>query len=407
MIRITPRTLKGFRDLLPPEAITKYFVIENIKKVFEKFGFDPLETPALEYAETLIGKYGEEADKLLYLFEDRGKRKVGLRYDQTVPLARVVAQYPTIPKPFKRYQIQPVWRAENPQKGRYREFIQCDIDIVGEENVFADAEIICCVLETVKQLKLKKTKMLINDRTIFTGIENKYIIVIDKLVKIGRENVIKELAQKGMKENDANKLLINFETKRPTLMLEVLFKILEERGLKNGEDFEFTPTLARGLEYYTGTIYELICEEYTAGSIGGGGRYDNLIGQFIGKNIPAVGFAFGFDRLIEAMKGLKLIPYKNTTTQVLVTVFSQDLIKKSNEITTFLRNNNINTDIILNPDLKLDKQLKYADKKGIPYVVIIGPEEIAKNSVKLKNMKTGEQTLFNQLDQLIQYVNQS
>jgi histidyl-tRNA synthetase len=407
MTRITPTTLKGFRDFLPGDAIARFFVIEKIKEVFEKFGFDPLETPALEYAETLLGKYGEEADKLLYLFEDRGKRNVGLRYDQTVPLARIIAQYQTLPKPFKRYQIQSVWRAENPQKGRYREFLQCDIDIVGERKIYADAEIISCALATAKQLGFKNVTMLVNDRSIFAGVDNKYIIALDKLAKIGRENVIKELIEKGMTNAEANNFMDNFEKKQPTPLLEELFKTLKNRGLQNGADFEFTPTLARGLDYYTGTIFELICEDYQAGSIGGGGRYDKLIGQFTGNNMPAVGFAFGFDRLLEAMKELELIPEKKTNTKILVTVFSADLLDKSYEIASALRKHNINTDIIINPNLKLDKQLKYADKKGIPYVIIIGPKEVAKNLIKLKNMKTGEQIVFDQLDQLIQYVNQS
>jgi histidyl-tRNA synthetase len=407
MKKITAKIPKGFRDFLPSDAIARFFVIKKIKTVFETFGFDPLETPALEYAETLLGKYGDEADKLLYLFEDRGKRKVGLRYDQTVPLARIVAQYQNLPKPFKRYQIQSVWRAENTQKGRYREFLQCDIDIVGEGKIYADAEIIGCALEAVKQLGFKKVKMLINDRSIFAGVDNKYIIALDKLAKIGRENVIKELIEKGMSESEANKFMNDFEKKQPTPLLEELFKTLEDRGLKRGVDFEFVPTLARGLDYYTGTIFELICDDYKSGSIGGGGRYDKLIGQFTGNDTPAVGFAFGFDRLLEAMKELKLVPEKNTETKVLVTVFSPEMIAKSNEVAVNLRNNSINTDIVLNPDLKLEKQLKYADKKGVSFVIIIGPEEVAKNSVKLKNMKTGEQIIFDQLDQLVQYVNQS
>jgi histidyl-tRNA synthetase len=407
MTKITPQTLKGFRDFLPDEAIIRSYVISKIKAVFETFGFDPLETPALEYSETLLGKYGEEADKLLYLFEDRGKRKVGLRYDQTVPLARIIAQYQNLPKPFKRYQIQSVWRAENPQKGRYREFLQCDIDIVGEEKIYADAEIITCAITTVRRLGFENVTMLINDRSIFAGVDNKYIIALDKLAKIGRENVIKELIKKGMSETEANKFMSDFEKKQPTPLLKELFKTLEDRGLKREVDFEFVPTLARGLDYYTGTIFELICQDYQAGSIGGGGRYDKLIGQFTGSDIAAVGFAFGFDRLIEAMKELKLIVKKNTNTKVLVTIFSPDLLKKSNEIATILRNNNINTDIVLDPTLKLDKQLKYADRKGIPYVVIIGSEEAAKNYVTLKNMKTREQITFDKLDQLIEYVNQS
>lgn len=390
--KITPQTLKGFRDFLPSDAIARSYLIGKIKTVFERFGFDPLETPALEYAETLLGKYGDEADKLLYIFEDRGKRKVGLRYDQTVPLSRVVAQYQNIPKPFKRYQIQPVWRAENTQKGRYREFLQCDIDIVGSEGIYADAEIIACILSTVKYLGFKNAKMLINDRSVFSGMNFKFIISIDKLSKIGEEGVVKELIAKGMLKEEVEKFINSFDKNKPTPLISSLFKILKENGLKEGSDFEFKPTLARGLDYYTGSIFELVCPDYPVGSIGGGGRYDKLIGQFTGQDeVPAVGFAFGFDRLLEAMKQLNLLPNEVTSTKILVSVFSPYLLKKSVSIAEKLRSNNINTDINLDADLKLEKQFKYADKKGIPYVVIIGPEEAAKNLVKLKDMKTGEQ----------------
>lgn len=403
--KITPQILKGFRDFLPEEAINRQYLIDKIKTVFERFGFDPLETPALEYAETLLGKYGDEADKLLYLFEDRGKRKVGLRYDQTVPLARVIAQYNNqITFPFKRYQIQPVWRAENTQKGRFREFMQCDIDIVGAKGIYADSEIINCILTTVKYLGFKRVKMLINDRSIFAGMKPKFIISIDKLAKIGKEGVIKELITKGMSKMDAEKFINSFDENKPTPLIISLFKILKENGLKEGVDFGFEPTLARGLDYYTSTIFELTCQDYNAGSIGGGGRYDKLIGQFINQDVSAVGFAFGFDRLLEAMKQLDLLPDKTTSTKVLVTVFSEDLLKKSVSVVNCLRNNDINAEINFDNNLKLDKQLKYANKKGIPYVVIIGPEEASKNVVKLKDMKTGEQKNLNQ-QELIKFLN--
>lgn len=389
--KIKPQTLKGFRDFLPGQALARSFVIGKIKTVFERFGFDPLETPALEYAETLLGKYGDEADRMIYLFEDRGKRKVGLRYDQTVPLARVIAQYQNLPKPFKRYQIQPVWRAENTQKGRFREFMQCDIDTVGTKSIFADAEVIKTVMETVKFLGFKNAKMLINDRSVFAGLKPGFIIAIDKLNKIGKDGVIKELVGRGMEKKEAEKLIDSFDSKLPTPLLNSLFEALKKNGLRDGIDFEFSPTLARGLDYYTGTIFELVIKDYRGGSLGGGGRYDKLIGQFIGTDIPATGFAFGFDRLIEAMEELGLLPKNLTATSVLVTVFSPELLSKSLSIVNELRNNNVNADVVLDADAKLDKQLKYADAKGIPYVVIVGPEEAAKNVVKLKDMRTGEQ----------------
>jgi len=383
---------KGFRDFLPEKAIARNFVIEKLKVLFERFGFDPLETPAVEYAKVLLGKYGEEADKLIYLFEDRGGRKLGLRYDQTVPLARVVAQYQKITKPFKRYQIQPVWRAENPQSGRFREFIQADIDIVGEENILVEAEIITCALAVFKQLGFKKTKMFINDRQNFAKLDKKIITAIDKLEKVGEEKVSEEIQKKmGYDIKQAKKILWQIKNTPPSNNLKTLFSLLEKSNLKQGVDFIYQPTLARGLDYYTGIIFEAFDESYKAGALGGGGRYDNLIGVFSGQKIPACGFAFGFDRLLEAMELLDLIPKKSTTTKVLVTVFSENLLEKSIQITNYLRQNNINTEIYLNPEKKLDKQLKYADKKGIPYVLIIGPEEAKKNVVKLKDLKTGKQ----------------
>jgi len=383
---------KGFRDFLPEKSIARNFVIEKIKALFERFGFDPLETPSLEYAEVLLGKYGEEADKLIYLFEDRGRRKLGLRYDQTVPLARVINNYQNLPKPFKRYQIQPVWRAENPQSGRFREFVQADIDIVGEKSLLAEEEIIICALTTLKNLGFKKTKILINDRQNFANLDKKIIITIDKLEKIGEEKVINEIEKKmNLSQNVAKKILLTIKNKPPSNNLKNLFSLLKKSNFKEGIDFIYQPTLARGLDYYTGIIFEAVDENYNAGALGGGGRYDNLIGIFSGQKIPACGFAFGFDRLLEAMELLNLIPKKSTTTKVLVTVFSENLLDRSIKITNYLRQNNINTEIYLNPEKKLDKQLKYADKKGIPYVLILGEDEIKKNIVKLKDLKTGKQ----------------
>ena len=389
--KIKPQNLKGFRDFLPGQALARTFVIGKIKAVFERFGFDPLETPALEYAETLLGKYGKEAERMIYLFEDRGKRRVGLRYDQTVPLARVISQYQNLPKPFKRYQIQSVWRAENTQKGRFREFVQCDIDTIGSKSLLADAEIINAALATVKSLGFKDAKMLINDRVIFADLPVGFITAIDKLGKIGKEGVVKELVGRGMEKVEAEKLIDSFAAKSPTPPLNSLFEMLGQSGLKKGVDFEFSSTLARGLDYYTGTIFELVVKDYQGGSLGGGGRYDKLIGQFTGGEVPATGFAFGFDRLVEAMEELNLLLKNSTATKVLVTVFSEELLAKSLDVAGEFRKNNVNAEVILESSLKLDRQLKYADSKGIPYVVVVGPEEVKKNVVKLKDMKTGEQ----------------
>lgn len=397
----TLQTLRGFRDFLPKDALKRQSVIEKIIATFERFGFDPLETPALEYAETLLGKYGDEADKLLYIFKDNGGRNVGLRYDQTVPLSRVVAQYQNeLPLPFKRYQIQPVWRAENTQKGRFREFLQCDIDTIGSNSPLSDAEIINCSLSAFKQLGFSRPTMLLNDRTIFdalnlTKIE---IIILDKLEKIGKDEVIQQLRAAG--RTDTENLLEVLKSTKPTERLYNIIASLKNLGYKEDADFRFDPFLARGLDYYTSTIFELKVDEYLAGSLAGGGRYDKLIGQFSGRDVPAVGIAFGFDRLVEAMEMLNLLPNRTTAIQILVTVFSPDHLDASLTLVSQLREKKINTEVFMDPQAKLDRQLKYADRKGIPYVVIQGPEEMSKGVVKLKDMKSQSQEELT-VDQLI------
>lgn len=395
---IQAQTLKGFRDFLPKEALTRQLVIQNIKTVFEQYGFDPLETPALEYAETLTGKYGEEGDKLLYLFKDNGGRDVGLRYDQTVPLSRVVAQYPDLPLPFKRYQIQPVWRAENTQKGRYREFLQCDIDTIGSATSIADAEIIACVLTIAKSLGLPSPKIIVNDRTLFDalGLTKREIILIDKLDKIGKEAVLEELAKL-----EAVSKFEQLEKSEKTERINQIFDYLTQAGFEEHKDFGFDPFLARGLDYYTSTIFELKDVAYPAGSLAGGGRYDKLIGMFSGRDLPAVGVAFGFDRLLDALTELNLLEVKQTVSQVLVTVFSRDLLEQSVNIVSQLRTNQIPTELYLDPEAKLEKQLKYADKKQIPFVVIVGPEEAQKSVMNVKNMKTREEQKGITVDQLL------
>lgn len=388
---IEPKTLKGFRDFLPKEAKKRQYVINALKKVFESYGFEPLETPALEYEEILLGKYGEEGDKLMYRFVDNGGRKVALRYDQTVPLARVVAQYQNkLPMPFKRYQIQNVWRAENTQKGRFREFLQCDADIVGSISPLSDAEVITVAAKSLEKLGFKNYKVLINDRSVLADIPKKAIAAIDKLKKIGEEGVLQELQKKGMSQSQATLLLNSIKVKEKTSVLKQIFSYLKSLDVENSR-LEFIPTLARGLDYYTGMIFEIEVEGYSGGSVAGGGRYDNLIGIFTGKDIPATGFAFGFDRLIEAMEQLNLFPEDLVSTKVLITIFSPELKEKSFEVASVVRTKSINTEIFLDENVSLEKQLKYADQKGIPYVLIIGPDEVKNNTAAVKNMKTGEQ----------------
>ena len=400
MSDIKVQTLKGFRDFLPVEARKRLYVINKLRSVFELFGFEPLETPALEYEEILLGKYGEEGDKLMYRFEDNGGRRVALRYDQTVPLARVVAQYgQQLPTPFKRYQIQPVWRAENTQKGRFREFLQSDIDIVGLKSAYADAEILSIIYKAYSALALD-IQILINDRSQLTNIENKYLSSIDKVGKIPEQEIIKEMESKGMSVEQAEKTFNDVLNKPEPDSVKKIKSLFVEMGNPE-EALQYRSVLIRGLDYYTGFIFEVIIKGATKLlSIGGGGRYDKLIGMFSGKDIPAVGFAFGFDRLMEAMEELKLFPEDLGGTKVLVTIFSQELEKNSIEISSQLHLNNINTEVWLDPNTKLEKQLKYADQKGIPYVIIIGPEEVESGKVVLKSLKGRTQEMLS-LDEII------
>ncbi len=396
------QTLKGFRDFLPEEKRRRDYVASKIKEVFELYGFEPLETPTLEYADLLLGKYGEEADKLVYTFEDRGGRKLGLRYDQTVPTARVLGQYGNIlPKGFRRYQIQNVFRADKPQKGRFREFTQCDPDIFGTTSPVADAEIVAVTYVAFKNVGFPNVILKINDRQILFKVLEKYktdkvsvlsiIQSVDKLDKKAEEEIIKELVEKGLKKSDAKAALNDIKNAAPSENLKEIMNISNSLGVPK-KSLEFSPSLARGLDYYTGMIFEVIIPEYAIGSFGGGGRYDNLISQLGGPDIPAVGIAFGFDRMVEAAESLNLIPTGTFGVKVLVSIFAKNLIEASLKTVRFLRENKINSELYPDENTKLDKQLKYADQKKIPYVVIIGPEEVKSHSYILKNMRTKEQT---------------
>lgn len=388
--KITPQILKGFRDFLPEDALKRQYAINIIRKTFERYGFEPIETPAIEYLEIFTGNIGED-EKLFYKFEDSGGRKVALRYDQTVPTCRFIAQYPNkITLPFKRYQIQTVWRTEKPQKGRYREFLQCDADIFGVENREADGETIALTIDIFKNLGFKNPIAIINDRALYKNIPYKAIVAIDKLEKIGRDGVIEEMIKKGFTKSEAEKIFSQAINSKPNDDLKKIFAFLDNYGMKN--NYQFKPTLARSFSYSTGTIWEIIVPEFLSGSLAGCERFDSLVSRFSNRNVPAVGFAIGFDRTVLAMEELGLFPELKTNSKVLVTIFNKNLLVKSQIITQLLRKNNINTELYPDSDVKLDKQLKYANKKGIPYVIIIGPEEAEKNTIKLKNMKTGEQS---------------
>ncbi len=382
---IKPQTLKGFRDFLPKEALKRQYAIDIIRKTFELYGFKPLETPAVEYLETFAGQIGED-ERLFFKFTDQGGRQVALRYDQTVPTCRVIAQYPDkITLPFKRYQIQTVWRSEKPQKGRYREFLQCDADIFGVDNRTADAETIALTIDIFKNLGFKKPIAVINDRELYKDIPYSAIVAIDKLDKIGDGGVIKELEKKGFKKE----ILERVKNNQPNANLKKIFKYLDGYGFK--ENYEFKPTLARSFSYSNGTIWEIMVPEFNSGSLAGCERFDSLVAKFSNRQVPAVGFAIGFDRTILAMDELKLFPELGTKTKILVTVFSEELLINSQKLTQKLRENKINTDLYPDSGDKISKQLKYANNNQIPYAVMIGADEAAKNMITLKDMKSGEQ----------------
>lgn len=398
---IKPQTLKGFRDFLPEEKRLRDYVVNKIRQVFELYGFEPLETPTLEYASLLLGKYGKEADKLVYRFMDQGDREIALRYDQTVPTARILSQYQNIlPRYFRRYQIQNVFRAEKPQQGRYREFTQCDIDIFGTTSPIADAEIIACTYASYKNIGYPNIIIKINDRKIlFETLERfatdqisimSIIQSVDKFDRVGENGVIEELTKKGVTTKNAQEIYNSIRSAKITENLNEIISLSNSLGVPDN-CLIFDPTIARGLDYYTGMIFEVFLIDLPGKSFGGGGRYDNLINQLSGNNIPAVGIAFGFDRMVEAAQQLDLIPKNFNVNKVLVSVFNDSMLKQSLEVINRLRQNAIISELYPASNDKLDKQLKYADRKGIPYVIIQGPEELTKGTVKLKNMQTKEQ----------------
>jgi histidyl-tRNA synthetase len=394
---VTPQTLKGFRDFLPEDAAKRQYVIDIIRKTFELYGFEPIETPAIEYLEVFTGNIGED-EHLFYKFKDIGGREVALRYDQTVPTCRLIAQYPDkISLPFKRYQIQTVWRAEKPQKGRYREFLQCDADIFGIDDRTADAETVALTIDIYKNLGFKDPLAIINDRDLYEGIPYKAIVAIDKLEKIGTLGVVNELIKKGYTRDEATSLLDKVKNNKPNDRLKQIFTYLDNYGMKN--NYKYQPTLARSFSYSNGTIWEIIVEGFDGGSLAGCERYDSLVSRFSKQRVPGVGFAIGFDRTVLALEELGLLPNLQTKTKVLVTVFQSDTLPYSQKVTQMLRNNNINTDLYSNPNAKLDKQLKYADRKGISFAIIAGPQEMEKGQVTIKNLKKHEQKIVS-LDKL-------
>lgn len=448
-----PSIPKGTRDFSPAEMAKRNYIFDTIKSVFRLYGFQQIETPALENLFTLMGKYGEEGDKLLFkilnsgdflskvddtILNEKNSLKLtpaisekGLRYDLTVPFARFVVQHQNeITFPFKRYQIQPVWRADRPQKGRYREFYQCDADVVGSDSLYNEVDLIQIIDEIFKRFQINVT-IKINNRKILSGIAevigqaDKIIditVAIDKLDKIGIENVNKELLEKGISEEGIEKL-------QPILMLHgtneeklsTIKQVLSSStiGLKGVSEIEtifnlITPlqlqtkieldlTLARGLNYYTGAIFEVKAQDVEMGSISGGGRYDNLTGVFGLEGVSGVGISFGADRIYDVLNMLDLYP-KNSidNTQLLFVCFGENEQQYAMQWIQQLRQKNISVELY--PEVaKIKKQMTYANNKAIPYVAIVGEDEMKQNKVMLKNMIDGKQTLVN-IDELINLI---
>ena len=420
---IKPRVPRGMRDILPEQMIRRQYVIDVIRGVFEEFGFEPLQTPALELSEVLTGKYGPDAEKLIYQAGHvGGKEDISLRYDLSVPLCRVVAMHPQLPKPFKRYQIDPVWRAERPQKGRYRQFFQCDADTVGTESMLADAENVNLIYQVLNRLGFKQFEININDRKLITGIGQFAGVPteqlgglyrsIDKLDKIGLSGVSAELAENQIPEPVIEKLLalLQIEGDAETVLnalseqlgdsevandgiseLEELSGYLTILGVPE-EFYRINVSMVRGLEYYTGPIYETVVEEPKIGSITGGGRYDELIGSFSKQSYPATGTSFGIERIIDVMEEFDMFPTAvgKTVTQVLVTVFDADLAQESLKLATLLRSNGIRTEVYCR-STRISTQMKYADSKGIPYAVILGSDEVETGTVAVRELASREQ----------------
>ncbi len=526
--KVKPSIPRGMRDILPDQMVKRQYVIDVIREVFESFGFDAIQTPAIEKAETLLGKYGSEAERLIYSASYGGDReKLMLRYDLSVPLCRFVAMYPEIPRPFKRYHIAPVWRADRPQKGRFREFYQCDADTVGSSSMLGDAETVAVIYTILYRLGFRKFTTHINNRKLLNGI-GQYAGVpdsvlrglyqsIDKLLKIGLEGVREELLSVGLPQDiqdsmrrvarlylqgeialdeigprlrleevadpayrgeeaasripfpadvaavvepvlrdtlartapgsvkpellqavageliasatpalreiyapvtelipveavDRMLALLQVQGDNRTILsalraqlagypdalegideLAAMFHYLDLLGVPETH-YRLDPSMARGLEYYTGPIYETIVEEANIGSITGGGRFDNLVGMFLGQSVPATGTTIGIERIIVVMDELGLFPPNvgTTTTEVLVTVFGSELVDASLEVAVELRKSGHNTQVYFDP-APLREQLGYAVKKGIPYVVIVGPDEAAAGQVTVKCLSRNEQ----------------
>lgn len=403
MSKALPKTLKGFRDFMPQEQIARKKIIAKISEIFERFGFAPIETPSLEYYDLLAGKYGEEGEKLMYKFKDQGGRMVALRYDLTVPLSRVIGSNPDLIKPFKRYQIAPVWRAENPQKGRFREFVQCDVDIIGSDSKLADAEVIATLDSAFRSLEIGGVEVKFNNRKLIDKVLSKlriseskiikFMRSIDKLDKLDKKQVLELLESDGFKPDILEDYSDLMDKESKSYVLEMQ-NLLSGFGVAN---MKFDKYLARGLDYYTGTIFEFVLSDNREfGSIAGGGRYDELIGKTSGKDTPAVGGSIGLDRLFAALTDLGLIA-PQTAAEVIIMNLDESLTAEYLNIATNLRGVGIDCEVYYEPT-KLDKQFKYAESKNLKLAVIYGPNEVKKRKVNIKNLAEKKQVTVDLAD---------
>jgi histidyl-tRNA synthetase len=405
---------KGMRDFLPEEAIKFNRLLKVVKSTFEKYGFEPLFSPAVESFELLSAKggLGEAVKDEIYYFKDKSGREIGLRFDLTMPLARIVSSNPQLPKPFKRYQIERVWRYDNPQALRYREFWQADIDTVGSSSVLADAECLACVCEIFDKLGFKNYYIRVNDRKLIESIlgeakaleKSKEVMrIIDKLAKIGRNKVKDELRSLGV---DAEKILNlisieNLDEKSFRGEAKDLFKLLEyAKSFGMEKRLKIDLTLVRGLEYYTGLVFEVFLGADV--SCGGGGRYDNLINVVGGQDLPATGISLGLDRILEIMKEKKMLDLPKTRVKVFIAMVNEKVKEDAIKIAQKLREENVSCQIDL-MGRSLTKQLEFADGLGIPYVIVVGEKELKEKKFKLKDMKkkTEKSLKLNEIIELV------
>lgn len=434
MALIEPRTLKGFRDYLPEAQIPREWLIDTAKRVYRSYGFLPIDTPALEYEEILTGKGGEESDKQMYRFEDHGGRKVALRFDLTVPLARFVAQHSNaLGMPFKRYHVASVWRGENTQRGRYREFMQCDFDTIGTESIAADVETVLVVHDLMQALGIRDFKIRLNNRKILQGILGKLgladrsvavLRVIDKTDKLDGDLIRKELQEAvGLSDSQSDELLKVIYTGRLNsagngYLVEQLriFATGSDVGVEGVDELAkvvagvraagvkdsnvvVVPAIARGLDYYTGTIVETYLDDLPKiGSVCSGGRYNDLANLYTKERLPGIGASLGLDRLLAALEELKMLPTARATAPIFIPFFYEASFDKYLAFAALLRKNGLGVELYPEPK-KLKTQLQYADRRGFEFAIVIGSDEWGSGTCQVKNLKTAESVVLSRLNE--------